>query len=79
MLGSLFGIELIVVVCTPKPEPVKLVILKLDELLGVLASIIELTTRIYCIVPDASESGRLGTMVAVLPDTVQVVAIVLLL
>lgn len=72
LLGSIFMIELIVSVCTPYPDEVRLVILKSDEVLVVLASTMELTTNLYCVLPVVSVRAALDVIVAVVPEEEQV-------
>jgi hypothetical protein len=72
LLGYIFRIELIVSVCTPYPDEVRLVILKSDEALVVLASTIELTTNLYCVLPVVSVKAALDVIVAVVPEEEQV-------
>lgn len=59
-------------VCTPYPDEVRLVILKSDEALVVLASTIELTTNLYCVLPVVSVKAALDVIVAVVPEEEQV-------
>jgi len=72
LLACVFINEETVVVWTPAPEGVKLVILKFDDILGVLAKIMELMTSRYCVVPDVSEIAPPTTIVSKEPDTVHV-------
>lgn len=73
LLGSVLTIELTVLVCTPNPPAVMLVTLKLDEVLGTLAKMTELTTRMYEVVLVISERVPPTTIFNIELDTVQVV------
>lgn len=72
LLGWLFNIDDTVVVCTPEPDGVKLVILKFDDVLYVLANIIELITNRYWVAPVISDSAPDKLIVNNVPDTPQV-------
>lgn len=72
LLGWLFNNDDTVVVCTPKPNGVKLVILKFDDVLYVLANIIELITNRYWVAPVVSDNAPDKLIVNNVPDTPQV-------
>jgi len=72
LLDCVFINEETVIVWTPAPEGVKLVILKFDDILGVLAKIMELMTIRYCVAPDVSEISPSTAIVTKLPETVHI-------